>query len=213
MKSIVISKITLIAITLFIALTGCKKENVSTCHDGIQNQGEIGVDCGGPCAPCIVNIQDSITQKFYVQAKVDGVWITMQAPSMACSLQSSSMDTYLQSGAEFIHVQVEIPFTNLTSSDILSLEGKNLVYDVSAYEENVVVIYDVEGLLASSYFATDQAGSYFRIDKVEPDGEFWGYDSFLATGTFACKIAVPTETSDVKEVTEGRFAIRLVEQD
>lgn len=24
----------------------------ATCNDGIQNQGETGVDCGGPCAPC-----------------------------------------------------------------------------------------------------------------------------------------------------------------
>lgn len=23
-----------------------------TCYDGIQNQGETGIDCGGPCAPC-----------------------------------------------------------------------------------------------------------------------------------------------------------------
>lgn len=25
-----------------------------TCTDGIQNQGETGIDCGGPCAPCVV---------------------------------------------------------------------------------------------------------------------------------------------------------------
>jgi hypothetical protein len=25
---------------------------VPTCEDGIQNQGEEGIDCGGPCAPC-----------------------------------------------------------------------------------------------------------------------------------------------------------------
>ncbi|MCL4147367.1 UNVERIFIED_CONTAM: hypothetical protein GTU68_021109 [Idotea baltica] len=24
-----------------------------TCNDGIQNQGETGVDCGGPCSPCV----------------------------------------------------------------------------------------------------------------------------------------------------------------
>ncbi len=24
-----------------------------TCNDGIQNQGETGIDCGGPCAPCV----------------------------------------------------------------------------------------------------------------------------------------------------------------
>jgi len=26
--------------------------NTATCSDGVQNQGETGVDCGGPCAPC-----------------------------------------------------------------------------------------------------------------------------------------------------------------
>ena len=25
-----------------------------TCNDGIRNQGETGVDCGGPCAPCFI---------------------------------------------------------------------------------------------------------------------------------------------------------------
>jgi hypothetical protein len=35
-------------------LTTCKKEddNRGTCVDGIQNQGETGVDCGGPCTAC-----------------------------------------------------------------------------------------------------------------------------------------------------------------
>jgi len=32
---------------------GCSASCVDeTCDDGIQNQGEEGVDCGGPCAPC-----------------------------------------------------------------------------------------------------------------------------------------------------------------
>lgn len=26
---------------------------VPTCYDRIQNQGEIGIDCGGPCGPCV----------------------------------------------------------------------------------------------------------------------------------------------------------------
>ncbi len=30
------------------------------CSDGVQNQGEIGVDCGGPCAPCAVTTCDDI---------------------------------------------------------------------------------------------------------------------------------------------------------
>ena len=30
----------------------CGATTGPTCSDGIQNQGETGVDCGGPCAPC-----------------------------------------------------------------------------------------------------------------------------------------------------------------
>ncbi len=31
----------------------------ATCSDGIQNQGETGVDCGGPCAACPTNCTDN----------------------------------------------------------------------------------------------------------------------------------------------------------
>ena len=31
---------------------GCGTGTAPSCNDGIQNQGETGVDCGGPCAPC-----------------------------------------------------------------------------------------------------------------------------------------------------------------
>ncbi len=36
-------------------LSCCKKANetVDTCHDGVRNQIETGIDCGGPCAPCV----------------------------------------------------------------------------------------------------------------------------------------------------------------
>jgi hypothetical protein len=30
----------------------CKTPNVESCSDGVQNQGETGVDCGGPCRAC-----------------------------------------------------------------------------------------------------------------------------------------------------------------
>jgi hypothetical protein len=27
--------------------------NITSCHDGVRNQEETGVDCGGPCPPCV----------------------------------------------------------------------------------------------------------------------------------------------------------------
>jgi hypothetical protein len=41
---------------LFFFLVSCSKtiDNTGTCSDGIQNQDEQGVDCGGPCGnPCV----------------------------------------------------------------------------------------------------------------------------------------------------------------
>lgn len=58
-----------LASSLFMA--SCSKDDdkdtttSGTCTDGLQNQGETGVDCGGPCTACIAcvtcvsNIQGS----------------------------------------------------------------------------------------------------------------------------------------------------------
>ncbi|MEM4268173.1 MAG: hypothetical protein QXK37_05075 [Candidatus Woesearchaeota archaeon] len=55
--------------TLFsLAIVGCsgKTEADTTCFDGIQNQGETGIDCGGPCKACETcndNIQNQGEEK------------------------------------------------------------------------------------------------------------------------------------------------------
>lgn len=41
-----------------LAVFACKdSDETATCSDGIQNQNETGVDCGGPCAACRVGAQ------------------------------------------------------------------------------------------------------------------------------------------------------------
>ncbi len=40
--------------------TDCDGGSTATCSDGIQNQGETGVDCGGPCAACPPACDDGI---------------------------------------------------------------------------------------------------------------------------------------------------------
>ncbi|WP_339707193.1 hypothetical protein [uncultured Kriegella sp.] len=56
MKKLILSTLTIVALTL----TSCGDDDkvaiiepLATCNDGIQNQGETGIDCGGPnCQPC-----------------------------------------------------------------------------------------------------------------------------------------------------------------
>lgn len=40
---------------LTLLISSCGKEEIATCNDGIRNGNEIGVDCGGSCAPCPVD--------------------------------------------------------------------------------------------------------------------------------------------------------------
>lgn len=67
----------LLIIALGIVLvTSCGKDDddnsvapiVATCSDGVQNQGETGVDCGGPCTACV-----SVPVSGQICAMVDGV--------------------------------------------------------------------------------------------------------------------------------------------
>ncbi len=43
-----------------LTMPDCGNTSTPTCNDGIQNQGETGVDCGGPCAACPPSCTDGI---------------------------------------------------------------------------------------------------------------------------------------------------------
>lgn len=44
----------LLAASMLALLSTCKKKaDTASCSDGIQNQNETGIDCGGECTPCI----------------------------------------------------------------------------------------------------------------------------------------------------------------
>lgn len=50
--------ILMLVMVVAIVHTGCKKDKdeIATCNDGIQNGNESGIDCGGSCDPCEVEI-------------------------------------------------------------------------------------------------------------------------------------------------------------
>jgi hypothetical protein len=59
--------------------SGCSKDDdesqpVPTCSDGIQNQGETGVDCGGPCSACPTNICTGNSSSDYLPLANGNYW-------------------------------------------------------------------------------------------------------------------------------------------
>jgi hypothetical protein len=73
---------TVMMLCIAVAFTTCKKkssgdnqpEATPTCSDGIQNQGETGVDCGGPCSPCPSVLCDGDGSSTYMPLALDNQW-------------------------------------------------------------------------------------------------------------------------------------------
>ncbi len=61
---------------LLLFFTDCKKnkDEAETCSDGIQNQGETGVDCGGPCTACTSVLCDGNGTTSFFPLKLNNSW-------------------------------------------------------------------------------------------------------------------------------------------
>ncbi len=62
-KLLINASVLLILCSFLFIYSGCSKDDnnssstpTPTCSDGIQNQGETGIDCGGPCSACPTSV-------------------------------------------------------------------------------------------------------------------------------------------------------------
>ncbi len=67
-----------------------------TCNDGIQNQGEEGVDCGGPCAPCETEVCTVEVSGGSVVAGLAPVFISGMTPNENIKLFNANFDVVFE---------------------------------------------------------------------------------------------------------------------
>ncbi len=108
----------LIITAMFLVMANCNKptiidkEKVGNCADGIQNQGEKGVDCGGPCRSC-ATCDDGIKNQNETGIDCGGPCLSC-LPS--CSLTSATFDyTITASGSSSL-------YTGLFSSSLSQID-------------------------------------------------------------------------------------------
>jgi hypothetical protein len=73
---------TMMMLCMVFVFTTCKKKSnddnqqqaTPTCTDGIQNQGETGIDCGGPCSPCHSTLCDGDGSASYMPLGLNDQW-------------------------------------------------------------------------------------------------------------------------------------------
>jgi hypothetical protein len=84
------------------ALTMCTKDKdenspAPTCSDGIQNQNETGVDCGGPCAACPTVLCNGSASVSYWPLGLSNTWGYYFEPTGSFPYQTETI-TQVQSG-------------------------------------------------------------------------------------------------------------------
>lgn len=76
-------KIALVYLAIFLIIVGGIYLKIllsqPTCSDGIQNQGETGIDCGGPCLPCPWQLQEDLEVIFTKAILTQGDYLDLMA--------------------------------------------------------------------------------------------------------------------------------------
>ena len=151
---------------LFLVLTsityyGCKKKSTESCNDGIQNQGETGVDCGGPCAACAVAANvlcNGNGQTTYYPLKLNNYW--------NYSVQSASWDYS-------ITVKGTAVYNTLT---YFELEA----YDVTSY---LFYLRTATNGDIYRYFTGGVDQEYLEVPASPTASQTWPYYVSTAVGT------------------------------
>lgn len=93
---------------------------VPTCNDGIKNQNEIAVDCGGPCKQCLcADCLDTCFCKEDLINRVEGLYLVRRDGS-------SQYDTLVVSAPSNSTIRIEYSLT--TSQELDYVSASNYTY-------------------------------------------------------------------------------------
>jgi hypothetical protein len=165
-----------LAVLLSVISAGCNKTDTGVskpfpdCNDNIQNQGELGIDCGGPCAPCLAQ----------VTARIDGVPWSSQG--QVTTIINNNSILFLSgngtSSLSFIHsgpfengtyaLQSAIYTINTTQTNYISNQG---IITFSDWNESIGQVFGT-----FSFTAFDATGSGDTIQVTQGQFKFVPYE-------------------------------------
>ena len=178
--------IALIALIVFTAIGGCKKDSLGSCGNGKMDVGESGVDCGGGCKSCsaeqyrvksVVRMQGgdtSTTNLFYTEnGLIDSTSFFVRPANAIYSI------------SKFIYSNNQVSFTNDNSGVIgvafyrytLNSSGyavklENMWYDGDVYYTKNLT-YDAEWHLLEDSFTTYANGN--KVTGLDVTNTYYTY--------------------------------------
>ncbi|MCP4123470.1 MAG: hypothetical protein GY751_17105 [Bacteroidetes bacterium] len=194
-------------VTLFIVgfSTSCSEETteepMETCSDGVQNQDETGVDCGGVCDDC----EPIPTKEFWIKFKVDGEqWVLDETdldegvdpwcwPNCWTGNELFSMLLYNWNGVDDL---CDAMVNTGGSYQEFSL-GWNLDNYPFTFEYNTDYVLG-SSISDSTFVSSSIYAGYYPEDNFI---QYWIFE-----GTFSCKMAKEGGTDEI-EITQGSYRV------
>lgn len=166
----------------------------ATCSDGIQNQNETGIDCGGECDPCPTAAPDYF---FTCKIGISNFNGNYTGPNTGFSSDIASDLKLITSWAgiaspKLITIDFNVPFTVGTTyswtDELFAQNPDEATFDYSSFDGST-----------PDFRAVEDEGS-ITITLIDTDNRY-------AEGTFEGMIFNINDLSDVREVTEGSFRL------
>jgi hypothetical protein len=139
---------------MLVFFSSCKKdeEAVDTCTNGFLNPGEVGIDCGGTCAPCIAYTPS------YVYLECNDQPITMDTKSLSYSNGNWSLLAFNDS------LKIQLNLGNNGGIDVypISSSGSFGEYFGNLYlstENGTFAIYNHDTI-------NHKMGGFFQVDFI-----------------------------------------------
>jgi hypothetical protein len=143
---------------IFLLFNACTKDDLPTCGDGIQNGGETGIDCGGPCRSCLCfnGIKDE------GEECIDCGGDCFDCPKITGRYVERVFDRILQYKPPFVYKRgITEPFGNNKSLDLTFYEP----------EGDTILQRPLVIMMGQTTYAMDADGSFFT-EGINYVGDF-----------------------------------------
>jgi len=127
-----------------------KEETTGTCSDGIKNQDETGIDCGGPCSACVEGAQ--------------GKWKSFPVAPILANFADSIIAEFKPNGTYNVDQWKDGAKINLTGTYTQTKSNVGSIYTIKINQSTPTVI-SAEGILEVS---TDNKTMKYELLQTEP---------------------------------------------
>lgn len=215
-----------LACTWLLTFYSCKPEYVfeynPTCSDGIQNQDELGVDCGGVCGNC-PNQAYIPTQRFYVSFKYqDSIPMLIQSDLDYVQANPAfyEMSGYVATPQGLSGPYASFKFTTGDNQidEVTDLTANTVHFKSYAFSSNITAAFRFVNINGHSGETNpnnnlpDNNTNAMEIELVQRDTATApnGKPIVIMSGTFRTKVSALGSFGNMSNITDGVFRIPVI---